>query len=128
MEEIINYRDLTRAQQRHLPAQLAAVNFYPARGGYTTMRREMARSQPGQLPQFLLVYRNGGLVGYLFLLAEQEKCFKAFPWWAVSNADELPLSTALALLEQGEALCHACGADKLAQQMQAQAAQYRQNK
>ena len=126
MDEIVNYIQLSKKERRHLPAQLSAVDFYPAHGGYMALYRAMETSRPGKLPQFLLVRRDGVLIGYLFLIAEQEKTSKVFPWWAVSNADELPLSTALDLLEQGAALCRDCGADKLAQQLQAQSARYRQ--
>lgn len=126
MDEIINYINLPKKERRRLPAQLSAIDFYPAHGGYMALYRAMETSRPGKLPQFLLVRRNGALIGYLFLIAEQEKNSKVFPWWAVSNADELPLSTALDLLEQGTALCRACGAEQLAQRIQAQADHQRQ--
>ncbi len=120
MDEIVNYIQLSKKQRCLLPAQLSAVDFYPARGGYLALYRAMETSRPGQLPQFLLVRRNGALIGYLFLIAKQEKTSKVFPWRAISNADELPLSTALSLLEQGITLCRQCGADHLAQQLLAQ--------
>ncbi len=126
MDEIINYLQLSKKERRHLPAQLSAVGFCPARGGYLALRRALERSRPGMLPQFLLVRRSGVLIGYLFLIAEQENTSRVFPWWAVDNADELPLSTSLALLQQGEALCRDCGAHQLAQRMALQAQRHRQ--
>ncbi len=121
MDEIINYLQLSKKERRHLPAQLSAIGFCPAHGGYLSLRRALERSRPGTLPQFLLVRRSGVLIGYLFLIAERENASRVLPWWCVNNADELPRSTSLELLRQGEALCRDCGAHQLAQRLALQA-------
>ena len=65
------------------------------------MKREMEKSQPGIFPQYLFVFREHKLIGYMFLIAEKENYCKTFPWWAVDNSDELPLEISIQLLEYG---------------------------
>lgn len=117
MDEIVNYRDLSETEKLPLLAQLSKIGFCPAYGKQRTMKREMDRSQPDTLPQYVFVRRNGVLIGYLFLIGEAEHLCKAFPWWAVNNADELPLDTAARLLEYGVSLCEAGGCPLLAERM-----------
>lgn len=120
MSELINYLDLTEKEKRHLPAQLAAVNFLPAHGGYSALRRELNRSAPGKLPQLLLARESGEVVGYLFLISEESGASKVLPWCAVSNCDELSGDDAVKLIRAGYELAHECSAENLANQMDAQ--------
>ena len=120
MSEIINYLDLTEKEKRHLPAQLAAVNFLPAHGGYSALRREMNRSEPGKLPQLLLAREGGEVVGYLFLISEESGTSKVLPWCAVSNCDQLSGIDAANLIRAGYEVARKCGAENLAHQMDAQ--------
>ena len=84
------------------------------------MKKEMEKSRPGTLPQYLFLFRDDALIGYLFLIAEKEGACKAFPWWAVHNADELPRNTALSFLAHGIQLSLDCGCPTLANRLQAQ--------
>ena len=43
------------------------------------MKKEMEKSRPGTLPQYLFLFRDDALIGYLFLIAEKEGACKAFP-------------------------------------------------
>ena len=120
MLQIVNYLDLSKKEKRHLPAQLAAVNFFPAHGGYSALRRELNHSVPEHLPQFLLVREAGEVVGYLFLISNLPGFSRVLPWCAVSNCDELDGGTAVELLQTGCALAQQCGAEELAHQLDAQ--------
>lgn len=71
-------------------------------------KKEMEKSQAGTFPQFLFVFRDDKLIGYMFLIAEKEKYCKAFPWWSVDNSDELPLDISIQLLEYGIQLSLDC--------------------
>ncbi|MBS5251019.1 MAG: hypothetical protein ACLVAE_10845 [Evtepia gabavorous] len=84
------------------------------------MKKEMEKSRPGTLPQYLFLFRDHTLIGYLFLIAEKEGFCRAFPWWAVHNADELPRNTALSFLAHGIQLSLDCGCPTLANRLQAQ--------
>ena len=120
MDEIVNYRALSEAEKDPLLNQLKTVGFFPAYGGIKSMKREMEQSTDGTLPQYVFVRRNGQLIGYMFLIAEAEKSSKVFPWWAVDNADELPLETDINLLQYGVTLCQKAGCLKLADRIRSQ--------
>lgn len=124
MEQIINYLDIPIQNRDVVIEHLSHVGFCPAYGKQKTIKREMEKSQVGKLPQYLFVFRDDELIGYMFLIAEKENYSKSFPWWAVDNSDELPLNTAIQLLEYGIALSLECGcinlADKLRREMENQ--------
>lgn len=120
MDQIVNYRDLAEDEKDHLLMELQAVGFVPAYGGTKAMKQEMEQSEEGTLPQYVFVLREGRVVGYLFLIAEKENTSRAFPWWAVDNADELPLETDLRLLQYGIELCRQAGCMKLRERLQSQ--------
>ncbi len=124
MEQIINYLDIPIQNRDIVIEHLSYVGFCPAYGKQKTLKREMEKSQVGKLPQYLFVFRNDELIGYMFLIAEKENYSKPFPWWAVDNSDELPLNTAIQLLEYGIALSLKCGcinlADRLRREMENQ--------
>ena len=42
------------------------------------------------MPQFYFVFRELELIGYMFLIGDN-KTFRAFPWIAIDNLDELPM-------------------------------------
>lgn len=84
------------------------------------MQQEMEKSVEGRLPQYVFARRDGALIGYLFLIAQAEKTSRVFPWWAVDNADELPLATDIRLLECGVRLCEKAGCFVLAERLKAQ--------
>ncbi|MGN0629141.1 MAG: hypothetical protein ACI4IW_05895 [Oscillospiraceae bacterium] len=58
----------------------------------------MDKSVERKLPQFYFVFRDSALIGYMFLIGD-EKRFRAFPWFAVDNMDELQLRLAEPLTE-----------------------------
>ena len=93
---------------------------YPDDADMDTVKKEMEKSRPGTLPQYLFLFRDHTLIGYLFLIAEKEGFCRAFPWWAVHNADELPRNTALSFLAHGIQLSLDCGCPTLANRLQAQ--------
>ena len=87
MEKIINYRDIPIEKRNNLLASLANIGFIPAYGGVKTMKRIMDKSISAEGPQFYFVFRENDLIGYLFLIGNEEE-YKAFPWLAISNIDE----------------------------------------
>ena len=48
----------------------------------------MDKSVEDKMPQFYLVFRDGKLIEYMFLIGDN-KMFRAFPWLAIDNL-ELP--------------------------------------
>ena len=105
MINICNYRDIPSEVKDIVLEQLLQIGFCPAYGNQESMKKEMEKSQAGAFPQYLFVFRDDKLIGYMFLIAEKEKYCKAFPWWAVDNSDELPLEISIQLLEYGISLC-----------------------
>ena len=87
MEQIINYRDIPIDKRANVITTLENVGFVPAFGGVKTMLRIMEKSVPETGPQFYFVFRENELIGYQFLIGDEEK-YKAFPWLAISNMDE----------------------------------------
>ena len=87
MEQIINYRDIPTDKRTDILNALAQIGFIPAYGGVKTMQRIMEKSVPGSGPQFYFVFREEKLIGYNFLIGDTKR-YKAFPWLAISNADE----------------------------------------
>lgn len=120
MDEIINYLDLPENEKDRCLAELMATSFGPNHGDIGSIKDEMEKSERGRLPQFVFARRDGRVTGYMFLIAEKEKYSRIFPWWAVDNADELPLETDLRLLEYGIKLCSEAGCLKLAERLKAQ--------
>ena len=47
----------------------------------------MEKLVPGSGSQFYFVFREDKLIGYNFLIGDTKR-YKAFPWLAISNADE----------------------------------------
>ena len=113
MERILNYLDLPPQERDAVCKQLRSLGCSPAHGTRRTMKKEMEKSRPGTLPQYLFLFRDHTLIGYLFLIAEKEGFCRAFPWWAVHNADELPRNTALSFLAHGIQLSLDCGCPPL---------------
>lgn len=101
MIKICNYLDIPSEKKDAVLEQVLQIGFCPAYGKQKTMKREMEKSQPGIFPQYLFVFREHKLIGYMFLIAEKENYCKVFPWWAVDNSDELPLEISIQLLEYG---------------------------
>ena len=62
------------------------------------MRRIMDGSVGEKLPQFYFVFRNMELLGYMFLIGDH-KMFRAFPWLAIDNLDELPMRVVEPLMD-----------------------------
>lgn len=120
MVKIINYLELPNDAKDTILQQLFHVGFCPAYGNQKTMKKEMDKTRKGALPQYLFVLRDDKLIGYMFLIAEQENYCKAFPWWAVDNSDELPLETSIQLLEYGIQLSSKCSCPKLADRLKIQ--------
>lgn len=117
MERIINYLDLSDDEKNSLFDSLLLLGFCPAYGKKKTMQKEMDKSKPYSLPQFLFVFRDTELIGYMFLIGEKEGISKVFPWWAVDNADEIPLKIAVELFEIGIAMCDKFGSFSLADRL-----------
>lgn len=55
------------------------------------MKRVMDKSIDEDRPQFYFAFRDGKLIGYMFLIGDAQR-FRAFPWIAISNCDELPMN------------------------------------
>ncbi|MCD8022625.1 MAG: hypothetical protein LUF30_06530 [Lachnospiraceae bacterium] len=97
-EQILNYLDMSEDQRLHALKNLKSIGFYPAYGTEKTMKRIMDQSIPGEHPQYYFVFREELLIGYLFMIGDDQK-YKAFPWQAVTNVEELPMSVTTPLME-----------------------------
>ena len=117
MERIVNYLDIPGEEKSAVIERLFHIGFCPAHGRQTTVKREMEQSKRDALPQYLFVFREDELIGYLFLIGEETRRGRIFPWWAAGNPDELPLETASRLLECGIRLSRQCGCPSLADRL-----------
>lgn len=120
MISICNYRDIPNEKKDAVLQQLLQIGFCPACGKQETMKKEMEKSHAGTFPQYLFVFRDDKLIGYMFLIAEKEKYCKAFPWWSVDNSDELPLDISIQLLEYGIRLSLDCNCPNLSNRLKLQ--------
>lgn len=68
-----------------------------------------------ELPQFIFLFSDLCLIGYLFLMKDNHSNYNDHSWLACHNADELQIDEALMLLEEGIKVCTICGAKKLRQ-------------
>ena len=91
MEQILNYRDMSETQRDLALNSLSSIGFYTAYGKIKTMKRVMDKSIDEDRPQFYFAFRDGKLIGYMFLIGDAQR-FRAFPWIAISNCDELPMN------------------------------------
>lgn len=117
METIINYLDIPYKERDSVLEQLLHIGFCPAFGKQKTLKNEMEKSQRDGLPQYIFMFRDNELIGYSFLIGEKEHICKPFPWWAIDNSDELPLETAIHLLEYSIRLSTKCGYPILADRL-----------
>lgn len=122
-EQILNYLDMSDEQKGRALIGLKGIGFYPAYGKEKTMKRIMDKSAAGELPQFYFVFRKEQLIGYMFIIGDTQK-YRAFPWLAVSNADELPIRVTKPLMEIGIAAWKSIGNDKMAVFFQRQLTNY----
>lgn len=113
MDEIVNYNDLNEEEKVRCLNELLKTSYGGNAKDIKNMKYEMDKSMDGCLPQFVFVRRKNKVVGYMFLIGEQMRS-RIFPWYAVENADELPLETDLRLLHYGVDLCTQSGCLKLA--------------
>jgi len=113
MIKIVNYLDIPDENKDDVLNQLYQVGFCTRNGNKRILKTEMDKSQKEKMPQFIFVFRDNVLIGYMFLIAEKENYCKVFPWWAVDNSDELPLDVAIQLLEYGILLSTKCNCLKL---------------
>lgn len=90
MEQIYNYRNMTPMQRELALTSLSSIGFCPAYGKIKTMQRAMEKSVGEKMPQFYFVFKDEELTGYMFLIGDDKK-FRAFPWLAIDNLDELPM-------------------------------------
>lgn len=117
METIINYLDIPHKERDNVLEQLLHIGFCPAYGKQKTLKKEMEKSQKDKFPQYIFVFQDNVLIGYSFLIGEKEHICKPFPWWAIDNSDELPLETAIHLLEYAIRLSAKCGYPILADRL-----------
>lgn len=120
MLEMKHYRDIPSGDREAVFRKLSEW-FVPGDGtSFQEVPKEMEHSEKGKLPQFLFLFREDVLVGYLFLIAEQENFSKAFPYWATHNLDELRTrgEDVTPCLEYAIHLCEECGALQLKSRLQ----------
>ena len=98
MQKILNYQDMSPEQRESALNSLSSIGFYPAYGKIKTMKRIMDKSVSEKMPQFYFVFRDKELIGYMFLIGN-DKMFRAFPWLAIDNLDELPMRIAEPLID-----------------------------
>jgi hypothetical protein len=77
---------------------LSSVGFLAVYGKTKTMQRVMDKSVGDKMPQFYFVFRDKELIGYMFLIGDNKR-FRAFPWFAIDNLDELPMRIVRPLTE-----------------------------
>ena len=68
MIKICNYLDIPSEKKDAVLEQVLQIGFCPAYGKQKTMKREMEKSQPGIFPQYIFVFREHKLIGYMFLI------------------------------------------------------------
>lgn len=90
MEQFYNYQDMSFEQRKTALNNLSSVGFFPAYGKIKTMKNVMDKSVGLKMPQFYFVFRDKELIGYMFFIGDSKK-FRAFPWLAIDNLDELPM-------------------------------------
>lgn len=90
MEQFYNYQDMSLEQRKSALNALSSIGFSPAYGKIKTMKNIMDKSVGLKMPQFYFVFRDKELIGYMFLIGDN-KMFRAFPWLAIDNLDELPM-------------------------------------
>lgn len=61
MERILNYLDLPPQERDAVCKQLRSLGCSPAHGTQRTMKKEMEKSRPGTLPQYLFLFRDDAL-------------------------------------------------------------------
>lgn len=98
MERFYNYRNMSLEQRESALISLSSIGFFPAYGSIKTMRRIMDKSVGEKMPQFYFVFRNKELLGYMFLIGDNRR-FRAFPWLAIDNLDELPMRVVEPLMD-----------------------------
>lgn len=98
MEQIYNYLDMSMEQRKIALNSLSLLGFCPAYGKVKTMQNIMDKSIAGQMPQFYFAFRDTKLIGYMFLIGDEKK-FRAFPWRAVDNLNELSMQFVEPLME-----------------------------
>lgn len=98
MERFYNYRNMSLEQRESALISLSSICFLPAYGSIKTMRRIMDKSVGEKMPQFYFVFRNKELLGYMFLIGDNRR-FRAFPWLAIDNLDELPMRVVEPLMD-----------------------------
>ncbi len=122
-EQVLNYLNMTDEQKEKALMGLKGIGFYPAYGKEKTMKRIMDKSAAGKLPQFYFAFREEQLIGYMFIIGDTQK-YRAFPWLAVSNADELPMRVTRTFMETGIAAWRNAGHDNMADFFQRQLTDY----
>ena len=98
MEKIFNYQDMFPEQRESALNSLSSIGFCPVYGKLKTMKRIMDKSVGEKMPQFYFVFRDKELIGYMFLIGN-DKMFRAFPWLAIDNLDELPMGVVEPLMD-----------------------------
>ena len=125
LDEIVNFHDLSEHEKYKAIRQLNELGFTLACNDINLIKNEMDKSQGYTLPQFVFVRRNGEFIGYMFLIAESENNSTIFPWWAIDNSDELPLTTDIRLLQFGIELCKKSECFQLAERLHHQLENHR---
>lgn len=125
LDEIVNFHDLSEHEKYKAIRQLNELGFTLACNDINLIKNEMDKSQGYTLPQFVFVRRNGEFIGYMFLIAESENNGTIFPWWAIDNSDELPLTTDIRLLQFGIELCKKSECFQLAERLHRQLENHR---
>ncbi|MGN0203414.1 MAG: hypothetical protein ACI4BB_02650 [Coprococcus sp.] len=97
-ERILNYLEMSEEQRENALKELKSIGFYPAYGKEKTMKKIMDKSVAGDMPQFYFVFRKEQLIGYMFIIGDTQK-YRAFPWLAISNVDEVPMRVTRPLME-----------------------------
>lgn len=97
-EQILNYLNMTKEQKEKSLRELKNIGFCPAYGTEKTIKKIMDKSVAGEMQKFYFVFRSEQLIGYMFIIGDTQK-YRAFPWLAVSNVDELPMRVTRPLME-----------------------------
>lgn len=98
IEQIYNYQDMSFEQRKTALTSLSSIGFCSAYGKMKTMQNVMDSSIGEKMPQFYFVFRNMELIGYMFLIGDSKR-YRAFPWLAIDNLDELPIRVVEPLID-----------------------------
>ena len=111
MIEIINYVDIKPEYNKE-----DIIEEFTELLGWGTPERikeELERLQGERNTKYLFIFQDGIMIGYMLIFGEDTSISKLFPYWALTNADEVPLEPSIKVLEMATEACREFGYNAL---------------